>query len=454
MKKKLLTGLFLLVALLALSVSASALTEGDWEFKLLDDQVVLTDYIGAGGDVVIPDSIFGAPVVKIEKVFSYKDPVTSIVIPDTVKEIADTACSGLKVLETVTMGNGVEIIGDQAFNNCPMLKSVKLSENLKEVGPGLFEECVSLKTITLPASLEKIGDGGFHFGIFQESGLETIDLSHITAPLGSHMFKECKNLKSVKLNPGLTKIPEKIFYDCKALEEIDIPGSVTEIGVAAFSGCSALKSVILPHSLKVLQTNAFSNCTALKEVVIPYGTEKVFGAFPNCANLKAIYMPDTVKETNTDLVYKSDNCIIYCTQGSYTAEYCKKRELSYLTDKSVNSLITVYYNGTRISFHTYDQNPELINDRTLVPLRSIFEAMGADVTWDGATSTATSTRDGVTVSIRIGADSITKNGQKIPVDVPAQIVNDRTMIPVRVIAEAFGADVTWNGNGKAVLIEE
>ena len=47
-----------------------------------------------------------------------------------------------------------------------------------------------------------------------------------------------------------------------------------------------------------------------------------------------------------------------------------------------------------------------------------------------------------------------KNGKAVPVDVPAQLMNSRTMVPARVIAEAFGADVAWNGNGRVVLITE
>ena len=168
-----------------------------------------------------------------------------------------------------------------------------------------------------------------------------------------------------------------------------------------------------------------------------------------------MYIPDTVQSIPWyGIIGGSDNCIVYCSADSYAAKFCKKNSISYLTDKSVNSLITVYYNGTRVSFHTYDQNPELINDRTLVPLRAIFEAMGADVNWDQATQTVTSTRNGVTIKLTIGSNTLYKNGQSVPVDVPAQIINDRTMIPVRVIAEAFGADVEWNANGRAVLINE
>ena len=158
--------------------------------------------------------------------------------------------------------------------------------------------------------------------------------------------------------------------------------------------------------------------------------------------------------THLFLIYNSNNCIIYCGENSKTAEFCKKAGISYLTDNSVNSGITVYYNGTRISFHSYGQNPELLSSRTLVPLRSIFEAMGADVEWDNTTSTAVSKRNGVEIKIQIGANEIFKNEKSIPIDVPAQLLNDRTMGPVRVIAEAFGADVQWNENGRCVLITE
>lgn len=71
-----------------------------------------------------------------------------------------------------------------------------------------------------------------------------------------------------------------------------------------------------------------------------------------------------------------------------------------------------------------------------------------------ATYSALAKRNGIEVKIQIGANEMYKDGKAISVDVPAQLLNDRTMVPVRVIAEAFGADVEWNGNGRTVLITE
>ncbi len=99
-----------------------------------------------------------------------------------------------------------------------------------------------------------------------------------------------------------------------------------------------------------------------------------------------------------------------------------------------------------------DQPPVIINGRTLVPMRAIFEKLGATVSWDGETSTASGEKDGKTVSFVIGESFIGINGEKKALDVPAQIISDRTMIPARAVAEAFGCKVDWDGNTQTVII--
>lgn len=114
--------------------------------------------------------------------------------------------------------------------------------------------------------------------------------------------------------------------------------------------------------------------------------------------------------------------------------------------------VTVLLNGEALSFN--DQPPVIIEGRTLVPLRAIFEAMNATVEWDQSTATVTSTRGDVTVKMAIGDNTIYKNGTPTELDVPAQIINDRTMVPARAVAEAFGAQVGWDGDSRTVTINE
>lgn len=111
--------------------------------------------------------------------------------------------------------------------------------------------------------------------------------------------------------------------------------------------------------------------------------------------------------------------------------------------------IQVTLNGTPISF---DQPPIMENGRTLVPLRAIFEALGATVNWDGDTQTVTATRGDTTVSLTIGSDILTKNGQEVVLDVPAKSLSGRTLVPARAVAESFEATVNWDRDTQTVII--
>lgn len=113
--------------------------------------------------------------------------------------------------------------------------------------------------------------------------------------------------------------------------------------------------------------------------------------------------------------------------------------------------IKVVLNGEQLKF---DRLPITENGRTLVPLRVIFEAMGATVDWDGVTQTVTAVKGNTTVKMQIGNSIMIKNGEKIALDVPPKIINGRTLVPVRAVAESFGAKVDWDGETKTVIITD
>ena len=432
------------------SLSAFALTEGDWEFKLLDNEVTITGYLGNGGEVVIPETIYGCPVTKVilDSGKTLKI-ATEITFPKTVTEIKNIA-EYSETLKKVNLNEGLKIIRYRSFEHSEQLEYVNLPSTLEVIEEYAFWGCKSLaNSITIHQSVAEIEKGAF-----EDSGITNVTFVNADPKMGEFVFARCKNLKKADLGTALSTVSSYAFIGCEALEELIMPNTVTMIQTSSFSGCVSLKEIILPTSLKIIGFHAFEGCAGIKQVVIPYGVVSVDSSFNNCTNLEAVYVPDTVTDKYPVFFKGSDNAIVYCSAESKAAEICKDRGISYLTDNSVNSGIHVYYNGKRISFHSYGQNPEILEGRTLVPLRSIFEAMGADVEWDGATSTAIAKRGNVEVKITIGASEIYKNGKAIPVDVPAMLLNSRTMVPARVIAEAFGADVGWNGNGRIVFITE
>ena len=100
----------------------------------------------------------------------------------------------------------------------------------------------------------------------------------------------------------------------------------------------------------------------------------------------------------------------------------------------------------------FDVPPTIINGRTLVPLRAIFEALGATVEWDDATQTVTSEKGETKISLTINSNIMTVNGEEKTLDVPATLIDSRTLVPVRAISESFGLAVGWDGNNNIVSI--
>lgn len=113
--------------------------------------------------------------------------------------------------------------------------------------------------------------------------------------------------------------------------------------------------------------------------------------------------------------------------------------------------ISVYVEGQKVSF---DVPPQTINDRTMVPIRAIFEVMGATVNWDNATQTAICTKDNTVVKMTLNSKIEYINDVPYEMDVAPVIVDNRTLAPARYVAEAFGYFVNWDGNTKSVLINK
>lgn len=111
--------------------------------------------------------------------------------------------------------------------------------------------------------------------------------------------------------------------------------------------------------------------------------------------------------------------------------------------------IKVELDNTRLAF---DVLPVIKNGRTLVPMRAIFEALGADVEWDGKTQTITAKNKDVTIQMQIGSNTLIKNGESLKIDVCPQLVGGRTMVPVRAVSDSFNVTVDWNGYTQTVSL--
>lgn len=109
----------------------------------------------------------------------------------------------------------------------------------------------------------------------------------------------------------------------------------------------------------------------------------------------------------------------------------------------------VYLDNKKLSFEV---DPVIEEGRTLVPLRAIFEEMGATVEWNNDTRTVTAVKGNTTVVLPIGSTRPTVNGVERSLDVPAKISQSRTLAPLRFVGEAFGGTVEWNGTTRTINI--
>lgn len=249
-------------------------------------------------------------------------------------------------------------------------------------------------------------------------------------------------------------LPDIPWYDdcINTVETIIIGEGITSIDEGAFNAFHKLKTVQFPESLTTIGPSAFLSCETLEQVVLNDRVTTIGkGAFAGCESLKVISIPGNVYDISGDAFYNCSHVTIQGISGSYAQEYAAKYNIPFEGSRPLPADIMVTVNKNILVF---DQPPVIVNDRTLVPLRAIFEAMGATVDWDAKTRTVKAKRGEDTLSLVVDTNVINKNGVKIEIDVPAQIVGDRTMVPARAIAESLGASVDWNPRTRTVIIDD
>jgi len=111
--------------------------------------------------------------------------------------------------------------------------------------------------------------------------------------------------------------------------------------------------------------------------------------------------------------------------------------------------LKIILNGKQL---TFDVPPESRNGRTLVPVRALFEALGATVGWNAETQTATATRGSTVVELQINNSVAKRNGEVVTLDQPPVLVGGRTLMPLRFVSESLGAQVGWDEATRTITI--
>ena len=293
----------------SLTSNNAASPESDFTVKVADNKVTITKYKGAGGEVVIPNTIGGVAVTAIAaNAFYENDTITSVTLPDGLESIGEYAFYKCSNIETINFNEGLKTTEKYSFGRCTSLKEIELPDTMIKLGDQVFGHCTSITRVYIPKSVEDVDLGPFsgcselrtvefqegieripgckeaHFydkkGLLGGSGIEEIVIPDTVKEIGANAFYDCKKLKSVTFGTGLLTIEGTAFRNCESLEKVILPEGIKSLKEAAFENCSAITEVFLPASLENCGDAVFKGTTSLKKIIFEEGTTKIFGSNP------------------------------------------------------------------------------------------------------------------------------------------------------------------------------
>lgn len=287
MKKRMTIWIFVLS--LCLGLFAANVYAADSDF-IIDENGVLTQYVGSGGEVEIPDGVTSIG----EGAFSGCTDLTSITIPNSVTSIGFLAFFRCTSLTSIDIPDSVTGIEANAFQDCSDLTSVNIGSGLINMEYNPFVLCPSLENIS-------VAENNPNF---------TAESNVLFSKNKTKLIKAAEQgVSGTYIIPNsVTSIGESAFSGCTDLTGITIPNSVMSIGTYAFSNCTSLNSVIIPDGITDICEGTFSGCTGLTSITIPDSiTSSGFNAFFDCGEIKEVYITDIVAWCNVSFYWTTSN---------------------------------------------------------------------------------------------------------------------------------------------------
>lgn len=231
------------------------------------------------------DGVWYKVVGITERGLSRDDKIASIVLPDTITSISDSAFLYCHGLLSVTLPSNLESIGDYAFHDCESLVDIELPDSLVSIGDYAFWDCQSLTEIHLGSSLIEIGEGAFSLC----KSITTLTVPGNLKVVEAYAFSNLNQVKEIIICDGVERIEEWAFSYCSAVTRLVLPDSIRYVGAMAFY-YSTFISVEIGEGDVVFDDNAFSNCYSLTTLVIGAG-KKTFSptAFAESQAFSFIY---------------------------------------------------------------------------------------------------------------------------------------------------------------------
>lgn len=301
----------------------------------------------------------------------------------------------------------------------------------------------------LPAFAATVDSGSWGANVtwtLDDEGVLTVSGSGDMDAVLAYSVRRAASTTVAVVNSGITSIGDKAFFNCVLMTSASLPAGLTRIGSSAFENCRRLTEIVIPDGVTEIGPMAFNGCERLIRVTIPASVKKIgYGAFNGCASNVGAYSGD---EGRTVEVF---------FEG--TREEWVNVEIGNLNGFLVESRVQYQAPGVRVTVNGNpvawtDVRPYIDeNNRTMVPLRAVAEALGMTVSWDAYRREASFSRGTKTLTFPIGSmEAVKEDGTTVKMDTAAIINANRTYAPVRYLAEYFGYTVDWDSASKTVII--
>ena len=292
------------------------------EYELSEDETyaIAINYTGNAERIMVSDTYQGVPVTEIGSGAFEETDIVSVVLPDTITVIGDSAFYSCDQLVSADIGDSVEIICERAFFRCYSLTDIVLPEGLISIEYYAFASCQNLETLDIPDSVTTIENNAFLYCyklITVENGVSYVDnwavdfddthtsvtLKDGTVGISDQAFESSNKLRSVTVPDSVIHMGAYAFSSCANLSEVSLDEGLETIGISAFRGCGALASITIPDSVTVIGNDAFSYCDNLSAVTLGNGIKTIGSyAFQEC-NISSIVLPRSIETLGNSVFY-------------------------------------------------------------------------------------------------------------------------------------------------------
>ena len=343
--------------------------------------------------------------------------ITSFTFGDAVESIPAYLCYGMENLQSVVIPNSVTSIGESAFSYCSSLTSVTIPNSVTSIGERAFSYCSSLTSITLTAdSMEEYLNGYtnklcYYYGSSLKSAkrhllIDNEIITNVVIPenidtINSYAFYNCSDIRSLTLhdNVYLNGIP---FSGCDSIQSITITApsieqycqstindnlydnKLTNAERNIIIAGQKVAGLVIPESITTISENLFYNSTSLTSLTLPNSVASVKkGAFYGCKNLDAIYQTSSTPPTIGTTVFSSFP-VCYIPYGSLTAY--KESSWAAQVSKFVEEPIT----GYQIYYTSSDGNivtPSAADPFNATVFSNVYENGQGIITFNGPVHT-------------------------------------------------------------------